>query len=281
MQRLRLHLVSWNIAGRVGRVESQLRALETRHPDLVALQEVREGTAAALAEGLTRIGLVHVLENTAATRGHGRINGGLIASRWPFTRTELTDPGFPLPERLLSATIASPWGRIEIYNAHIPDGSTNGAKKIDAFVHLFKRLACSSTHPRILCGDFNSPQAELPDGQIVTWGQVQDADGSVRFWKAKRGMSGKSWDRGERLVLDILSIYDLPDIYRSLHGYGVDDFSWCVPRGNLLVRRRFDHIFAAEALRARECQYLHNWREARLSDHSAIEAIFQPDLPLV
>jgi endonuclease/exonuclease/phosphatase family metal-dependent hydrolase len=189
---------------------------------------------------------------------------------------ELGDPGFPLPERLLSAMIASPWGAIEVYNTHIPDGSTNGAQKIAAFVHLFKRLAYSPAHPRILCGDFNSPQAELADGQIVTWGQVLGTDGMVRFWPAKRGMSGKEWDRGERLVLDVLSVYDMPDVYRGLHGYGVEDFSWYVPAGGHLVGRRFDHVFASSALRARECRYLHSWREEGLSDHSAIEAVFDP-----
>ena len=44
--------------------------------------------------------------------------------------------------------------------------------------------------------------------------------------------------------------------------------------GKLLAGRRFDHVFAAQALDARECRYLHDFRTGGLSDHAPIEAVF-------
>ena len=61
--------------------------------------------------------------------------------------------------------------------AHLPTGVGHGWIKIGTFEGIFARLACTSTTPRILCGDFNSPQAEGPGGEIITWGQDEGRDG--------------------------------------------------------------------------------------------------------
>jgi exodeoxyribonuclease III len=39
--------------------------------------------------------------------------------------------------------------------------------------------------------------------------------------------------------------------------------------------RRFDHIFASDRLKTISCEYLTTWREEGLSDHAAIEAVFE------
>ncbi len=60
-------------------------------------------------------------------------------------------------------------GEIELHAAYIPPGSSHGWLKIDTLEGIFRRLAQPSTRPRILCGDFNTPQAERADGRIITW----------------------------------------------------------------------------------------------------------------
>jgi hypothetical protein len=40
-----------------------------------------------------------------------------------------------------------------------------------------RTLARPSSDTRVLCGDFNSPQTELPTGEVVTWGQRIRPDG--------------------------------------------------------------------------------------------------------
>ena len=64
-------------------------------------------------------------------------------------------------------------------------------------------------------------------------------------------------------------------MFRSLHGYEVDACSWVVRRKDLIRPRRFDHIFASDRLKTISCEYLMAWREEGLSDHAAIEAVFE------
>jgi exonuclease III len=66
----------------------------------------------------------------------------------------------------------------------------------------------------------------------------------------------------------------LVDAYRTLHGYGREDFSWFAKRRLLRVGRRFDHVFCSPDLRIFRCEYLHDVREEGLSDHSALQVDF-------
>jgi exonuclease III len=84
----------------------------------------------------------------------------------------------------------------------------------------------------------------------------------------------------EELDLRNASGADLADVFRRLHPRD-EEHSW-IWRGrgkggaSKTVRRRFDHIFASESLGAIDCHYVHDVREAGLSDHSAIVAEFVP-----
>ena len=124
---------------------------------------------------------------------------------------------------------------------------------------------------RILCGDFNTPQQEEPDGTVMTWGERRNRKGEIRTLK---GFA--EWDEAERSVLTGLANHDLPDVFRSLHGYGREEFSWYLKRKGKLIGRRFDHVFASRVLRPTRCEYLHAVRERGLSDHSPILAVFSP-----
>lgn len=129
------------------------------------------------------------------------------------------------------------------------------------FEALHTRLATLCEHPRILCGDLNTPRAEHDDG-------------TVEFWGAHHRPHTERWDRAERSVVLGLGEHDLPDLFRALNGYTGTDFSWFARRGGRSWGRRYDHVFASRRLRPTACRYLHVWREQGLSDHSAIEADF-------
>ena len=125
-------------------------------------------------------------------------------------------------------------------------------------------------NPRILCGDFNSPQAEFESGEVITWGQKIRQDKTIRFRKNRI-----AWDAGERSVIEGLAQYNLHDVFRLINGYEKEGYSWVVRRkGMIKAKRRFDHIFASMKLKPVSCQYVHAFREENLSDHSAIEAEF-------
>lgn len=274
MTRNSFRLVSWNIGGRVKANRQQAEVLRDCRVDIVALQEVRVSALKNFQRMFPEFDLPYIEESVHLAGEHGRRYGELVASRWPLRRIPSIEPKTLFPERVVSVVTDSPWGEIELHTAHIVPGSSNGWKKIEMFEGIYRRLACRLDHPRILCGDFNSPQSETTDGRIITWGQRVRKDGEI---VVKRGH--ERWDAGERLVLERLAKYDLPDVFRSLNGYEAQEFSWFMNRkGKVSTQRRFDHVFASSALNAVECQYLGNVVEQKLSDHAAIEAVFEPNV---
>ena len=135
-------------------------------------------------------------------------------------------------------------------------------------------IAATAPATQILCGDFNVPQVETADGLIVTWGERISGTGVVRMRRLRRGQPADRWDRAERGAMQGQPESILVDAYRNLHGYGREDFSWFLKRKTLRVGRRFDHAFCSREITILRCEYLHDLREQRLSDHSALELDF-------
>jgi len=282
-----MRLISWNVS-RAGqaRIPHQVAALAERAPDIVALQEVRVNRVSEYRCALNAAGFAHVVDGfagvSAADLGSKRASGVLIASNWPCTVSDAVPLGLPWPERLLSVIVATAWGRIEVHTVYVP--VTYGGRDLDVRIQTLERLYAGLTHPtaghRILCGDFNLPQHETADGEVITFGQTQRKSGLFAVTNA-------AMHAGERKVLTGLGAYDLTDVYRTLHGYGRQEFSWYhAASGNGF---RLDHILASRSLRARECRYLNAFRTTapetyiglgfnKLSDHAAMEVDFDPAL---
>jgi exonuclease III len=200
--------------------------------------------------------------------------GLLVASRFPLTPASSTH-AVHWPERLLSAEVAMPNSPVTIHTTHIPPGSSNGWNKIKMLESVLGLVATPSAGPRLLCGDFNVPKLELPDGRVVTAAE-HVADGleprlRIRF----RGDDGRRWDLVERTLMQGGAGRELIDAYRFLHGYGREEFSWYLKRGPLRSGRRFDHVFCSPDLKIVRCEYLHEMRVQGLSDHSALELDFE------
>ena len=66
------------------------------------------------------------------------------------------------------------------------------------------------------------------------------------------------------------------DVFRYINGYGTLDASWR-QAWSQMPGYRLDHIFASLTLQPTGCRYLHQLRDAGLSDHSPIEAVFSVD----
>jgi exonuclease III len=271
MSDTRLRLISWNIGGRVKVNPQQMEKLNERGPDLLALQEVRFSALNHIKPRLADMELPHFVESAHIAAKHDRSYGVLIASRWPLQEMHFTDVNAPFPERLISALVDTPWGPIELHTVHIVPGISNGYKKIEMFEDIYIRLAHHPKVPRILCGDFNTPQEETPKGRVITWGEKIRSDGRVEI-----PQGDERWDAGERSILQGLAPFDLSDVFRGLNCYEVEAYSWFHKTRYGVTQRRFDHIFASQALNPIECRYLPLFVEAELSDHAAIEAVFQP-----
>ncbi len=281
-----MRLISWNLNGRASALADQVAAVVARGPDIVALQEVTTRSAPVLASALALKGLPHAI-NSFALAPPGFIAAGprryglLIASRFPLDPLPLGTFDLPWPERVLSVRVLTPGGPTELYTTHIPPGSSNGWIKVEMLTGLYKGLARLSAVPRILCGDFNLPQAECTNAEIVTWAQRIRPNGQIVCRARVRGGPGPSWDAAERNVIIGLAAYDLLDVFRALHGNKTQAFSWVLRRGRKSVPRRFDHIFASARLRPTSCLYIHAVRQRGLSDHAAIEVVFQPTVEIV
>jgi len=272
-----LRLISWNTNHRTRVAKQQAHALLSREPDLVALQEVTRSTYANLEPVLRDGGLAHIACSLAdRTEPKGpRSLGVLIASRHPF---ELL-PGLPIPwpEKALSIAVNESGFAFELHTVHIPPGSTNGWTKVEVLEGVAQGMAQTSSRSKIVCGDFNTPQLEMPTGEILTWAQRITPDGPVVRNTLRRG-PGARWDAAERGCLD----GPLQDVFRAVHGSALVEASWFLTRKGKRIGRRYDHIFASPEIQLRSCTYLHDWRTAGLSDHSAIEAdlgIVGPESP--
>ena len=277
-----LSLISWNTAHRTQKLSQQVSAILDRKPDIIALQEVTASTRPRLACGLAQGGLNHFAcsldsGDGSASRSGPRRYGVAIASRFPLQQEPWLSLPVPWPEKTLSCLVHCSFGPVEVHSAYVPPGSSNGWIKIETFEGIYQGLAqTNAVHPRILCGDFNSPKEEDADGTVVAWGQRRGKNGELINARTRRGQPGDRWPEGERSVLLGLADFDLADVFRTLHGYEQEAFSWVLRRNTKEFGRRFDHIFASASLGPRRCEYIHEWREAGLSDHSAIEAAFVP-----
>ena len=258
--------------------------LLARGPDIVALQEVTRSTLPTLRAALIDGGLSHVVDSfslappsfqSVGPRKYGQVT----ASRHPLISEDPDRFRVPWPERVLSVIVHIHGLEIEVHNTHIPPGSSNGWIKIAVLDGIFATLAVPATRPRILCGDFNTPQTETLSGEVVTWGQRRTAQGGWRVVSRRKGRSGAEWDAGERRVLTGLADFDLVDTYRALNGYKVSDSSWVLSRQGASIGRRFDHIFASRELLPITCVYVHEFRTMGLSDHSPIETTFEVSAP--
>lgn len=260
-----LRLISWNVAGRVKKFTAQVESLVGQNPHIIALQEITKTTIPLWRRELEERGY-WVITSFDLVDEQGVLKGGrkyavLTSSKWPIEALSPTDFEVPWPERILSTIVDSPWGGIECHNAHLPAGVSHGMIKVETFEGIYRKLSQNGEHPRILCGDFNSPQTELPDGITIPFGG-----------------NNERWKEAELSVIRGLSKYDLEDSYRSLHGFEKQEMSWVMCNRGKKHGRRFDHVFASQRLNVTAFEYLHALREQGLSDHAPVEAHFEPQV---
>ncbi len=200
--------------------------------------------------------------------------GELIATKYDLKINLENKFSMPWKERVLAVNIKTPQDTIEFYNTYIPPGSTNRWKKIETLEGLYKGLAIHSKRKRILCGDFNTPQDELLKYGVCTFAQKINKKGVPKLRKIFRGGSGNRWDQGERNVLEGLKEFNLVDAYRQLHPIPKKAYSFVIERkGRVVAKRRFDHFFLSKEFKIKSIEYLHQFRESGLSDHSPLELI--------
>jgi exonuclease III len=305
-------------------VKKKVEAVCQHAPDIVALQEVTDRSLPIFREELENYGLIYSVDSLALVEiarvasmadrlndlraqnpgdsfqfaytiarlaeqspppGEARNLGCLIASRYPLTPLNPFDFDIPWKQRVVSAIVSTPAGKVEVHNAHVPSavgGRRNEIIKAETLAGIYRRLAVRSTGLRVLCGDLHTPEAELPDGTIVPfYRDVLPDRGALTATGCDEeylGRPRKWWYDAEMNVLSGLAEYDLSDVFRRLHGYRSREYSWCPDRGpeDVPKCKRYDHVFASTRLNPISCWYLHDLRGQGLSDHSAVLVDFEP-----
>jgi exonuclease III len=250
-------ILSWNVAGRVRGVTAQAEALAERPADVVALQEIRATALEAWRRELEALGYGHVVTSDPPGTAPDRRLGVLIAAREPLEA--VPPPALPWPERHVAAVVE---GGIELHALHAPISSKREQVKVRTLEAMYEHLAPPSVRPRVLVGDLNTPQYESREGEVQTFARTRSGKIRPQF--------GERHDAAELALIVGLREHGYVDAFRELHGYLRRDRSWAyptIPKAGY----RLDHVIC-RGVEVHECDYVHAWRERRLSDHSAIWA---------
>jgi len=233
------------------------------------LQEVSLEQLASLAEGLLELGytVLDSCDPAATEKRYGNIVA--VAAGVPAARVVTRD--FPWPQLVLHARLRTDAGPLSVLSVHIPNGSGNGWRKIDALEALQETVLRCAGEPIVVAGDFNEPQFALQDGRIVTFGQELEGDRYETWssWKFEGvSDSGERWDKAVRWFFERPEESGLRNAYWLSHGRGEME-----PTHLTHGRERwFDHIFVSRHFAVDACDYLHEWRSRGYSDHSPLRA---------
>jgi endonuclease/exonuclease/phosphatase family metal-dependent hydrolase len=271
-----MRILSWNIKGNNGvsapRLDRIIDAIVGDGADIVLLQEVawRTGLHEAVQEKLAAAGLGSAAYSGQLGSADMRY-GNVTVSRWPL-RVQRGCLAPPRRQSLLTVVAVTPQGELEVTNAHVPNGSGNGWAKVDTFEVLAARLV-TSTHMRVLGGDFNEPQRIEADGTLLPFGGRKRPDGSWTFDGTKKGACGERhprqrWHDAVTGVLGVDAPHGLVSAQVAV-GDATRFGATHVVRG---ANRPFDHILVDSRLPVRGCGAIHEWRTRGLSDHSAVYA---------
>jgi endonuclease/exonuclease/phosphatase family metal-dependent hydrolase len=262
-----LSVLTWNVAGRLSRLDEQVARVLAHRPAVVCLQEVIPKALPRWTAALQDAGYAVAASLVApdAPRVH-RLGVLIGAAGMPLAVTGPPPPEVPWPERLLVAEVQPPgWEQaLRILCLHAPLSQSADQAKVRTFEAVHASLAAlPADAPAILCGDLNTPQYEARDGTVQTFAQTRSGN--------LRPARGQRHDDAERLILS--GPPGWRDAFRTLHGFEARDRSWKTGRH---PGYRLDHVLVSPGLLAVDCAYDHDVREDGLSDHSAMWATVAP-----
>ncbi|WP_117211129.1 endonuclease/exonuclease/phosphatase family protein [Allorhizocola rhizosphaerae] len=239
-----LSLLTLNIqAPALSRARDLLAWLDTRDDDLVILTETSAGEGTAhLLEQCRRAGMA-VLHTP-----HPGERGVALLARVPVTARPELLAGVSIPGRAVAATvdIDTPFTVIGVYvpsSDRAPDKVTRKRVFVSTFLDAIARLPEAQRHRLVLGGDYN----------VIARDHRPAYRGFLPF---------------EYEMLDRLHEYGLADAHEHCCP-GVQAHSWI---GRTSNGYRFDYVHIGAALvdRLTGCDYLHQPRELKLSDHAAV-----------
>lgn len=252
-------MLSWNLAGRVRQQPDQAARVLGCGADVVCLQELTPTTRPLWEAALHGAGYeVALSDYPVAPTGLRRLSVCIAARAGVAAAGSLA---VPWPERHLAAVVG---GDTVVHTLHAPLSSKAGRVKVLTLEAVHAALISQTGVPRVLTGDLNTPRYESREGEISTFARTTSGN--------LRPDYGEAHDRAELLLIDDLPARGWRDAFRSLHGYSRRDRSW----KSFGPGYRLDHVIVSPEVGVDGCDYLHDWRESGLSDHSGMWADVWP-----
>ena len=275
-----LSILTWNLNSRTNdlTINRQIELINNYMPDVVTLQEVTANSVEKLRVLLKEFGyenivssfdLCHDISLLTGNRKYGQI----IASKIDLTPDNPSNFSIPFIERVLTVNLVLNDNKVKIHTTHTPPGSSNGIIKINHFKGIYDYFLNRKDDIHILSGDFNTPKCEHKELGLITWGQNLTKNNEVVFSRTKESdeCSAEEWDEAERKIMLGLPSIGLKDVYRELYTYDTQDYSWILKRkGEIISKRRYDHIFASTQFNYNSAEYIHLPIDLRISDHSIL-----------
>lgn len=243
-----LLLLCWNIGNpSLERAGKQASWLQKQSADIVVLTECKRSKGCLFLERYFQAYGYYV----AFPKPEGNEYGVLIASKHQLTISDFSQQIDFLRSRVVSAKVLCNANAIEVIGVYVPsrDSSPEKREKKRNFLSsLLKALEVVPASPlRVFCGDFNILEPDhIPHYPIFE-------DWEYDFYRT-------------------LANYQLHDAFRHFNP-GIQEYSWVGRKGD---GYRYDHCFVSPDLLPllSGCRYLHEPRELKLSDHSALVTEF-------
>ena len=245
-------LFCWNIANpSVRRAGRQAEWLRKRPEDVIVLTEAKQSEGCIFLERYFQVYGYNVVFSKPEKKEFGVI----IVSKHPLTPNNFSVYVDYLQARVASVKLNLLNYELEIIGIYVPSRDSSH-EKIDKKKRFLKSLinALETAPPpsrRIFCGDLNV----LEPNHVPHYPFFEEWE--YDFYRS-------------------LAKYQLKDTFRCLPPL-IQEYSWVGRTGD---GYRYDHCFVSENLLplVKKCYYLHEPREVKLSDHSAL--IYELNFPI-
>lgn len=241
-------LFCWNIGNpSTLRAGKQAEWLRKRQENVLVLTEAKRSEGCALLERYFQAYGYNVI----FPKPEGNEYGVMIVSKCLLKPSSFSNSVNYLRSRVASVKLYLSDNELEIIGVYVPsrDSSYEKTQKKKLFLKsLSNALETNSIfNKRIFCGDLNV----LEPDHVPHYPFFEDWE--YDFYRS-------------------LTKYYLIDAFRHLNP-GVQEYSWVGRNGD---GYRYDHCFISiDPLLLRKCYYLHEPRELKLSDHSALITVLE------
>ncbi|MFN8609110.1 MAG: exodeoxyribonuclease III [Vulcanimicrobiota bacterium] len=246
-----LKIATWNLNGLRARATQLLEWIDSQHPDVLCLQEIRV-THEQIPMDLFALPGYHCYWHGG---GKGYSGVALLVNQ-RLGQPEFSHPEFDFESRIVTARV----GELSVTSVYVPNGGKDFGAKTRFMDNLKLFLSQQSAPQVILAGDLNVAR------------DIIDVHPKERKAKPVIGQLPEERDWFNQVLAQ-----GFCDVQRQLHPEDDRIFSWWAPWRELRAKNigwRIDYILASDNLgaRAKECV---SQREFGTSDHAPVVAVFE------